>query len=267
MKLKHTLIAGLFLSGISLFAGEPLLIKTDKGNEFLNTKPELAFKKKSSLKDAFKLNKSAAFSGKEWDEAEVTGSGLFLNFGIHFPSSKFLNPYYESGDPKYKLGFDFELGSYFRFVKIQDGKMGIGLRVTWLSAGYSTKKDEDDVYRALQLSALRLGPQFSYAIDDHMGFDVFYQWGYNFTNQFGSIDSPGNSKKIGENAVFTGGSHEVGAAFHYKVFSLGFGYRFGSLTLRSYIYDGKSADSETIKILAEKKFPVNNFRITLGFRF
>ncbi|MBL7932608.1 MAG: hypothetical protein JNL60_11940 [Bacteroidia bacterium] len=266
MNLKHTIIAGLLLTGMSLFAGGSKFVLEGNKSDFFKTKPGLNFHQKADSKQPQSFAKSS-FSGKEWDEAEVSGGGLFLNFGIHLPSRYFLNPYYSTGDPKYKLGFDFEFGNYFRFAKIQDGKMGVGLRVTWLSLSYAKMVDVNDIYRVVQISALRVGPQFGYAITEDMGADVYYQWGYNFTDQFGDIYSPGQAKNVGENTVFTGGSHEVGAAFHFRVFSIGFGYRFGNLTLRSYVYDGKEADSFAYTFLQDRKYSVNNFRITLGFKF
>lgn len=265
MTTKQTLVAALLFSGASLFAGEPFSIKNEKGNEFLSTKPQLTFRKNVEQKSPFALINKTSFSGKEWDEAEVSGGGLFINFGIHFLSSSFLNPEFKSAtDPRFKLGFDFEFGNFFRFAKVNDDKVGIGMRATWLSVSYAKAIKDKDVFRVAQIRLVHLGPQVAIAIDDKMGVDLFYQFGFNLTDNFGSIYSPGNNKTVGASWTFVGLSQEIGAAFHYKVFSLGMGYRFGSLNNTVYVYDGERRPSE---YLYDKKCSVNNFRITLGFKF
>lgn len=264
MTTKQTLVAALFFSGVSLFAGKPFSIKNDRGNEFLSTKPQLTFRKTADQKSPFNIVNKTSFSGKEWDESEVSGGGFFINFGVHFMSKSFLNPEYESGDPRFKTGFDFEFGNFFRFAKVNEDRVGIGMRATWLSLSYAKMKDEKDIYRAAQIRLVHLGPQVAIAIDDKMGVDVFYQVGFNLTNNFGSIDSPGNNKTIGASSTYMGVSQEFGAAFHYKVFSLGLGYRFGALKNTLNVYDGETLDSD---FLDDKKNSVNNFRVTLGFKF
>ena len=271
MKITKVLVAALLLSGITMSANEPLLLKSDGTGESSSSKT-LNFKKKHQSRDLFKLSTSRLLhssSARDWDEAEVNGGGLFINFGIHFPSSKFLNPYYgtfltpyQSDAARYKLGFDFEIGNYFRFAKIADGKVGIGLRATWLSLSYTAMTDNKDIYRALQISALRVGPQAGFAINESMGVDVYYQIGYNFTDMFASINDPINGGNYGVNATYQGLSHEIGAAFHFRVFSVGMGYRFGKLTNTTLVSNGKDEDADT-----KEKYSVGNFRITLGFKF
>ncbi|PBQ30791.1 hypothetical protein CNR22_03035 [Sphingobacteriaceae bacterium] len=224
------------------------------------------FKNRTQPRNILKLKTSAfsSSSARDWEEAEVTGGGLFLNFGLHFPSKKFLNPYYESGDATYKIGFDFEFGNYFRFAKLADDKVGIGLRATWLSLSYTAMSIDGDRFRAAQISPLRVGPQVGVAINETMGVDLFYQIGFNLTDEFGALESndPTTTEKIGFNSIYTGVSHEVGAAYHFKVFSVGLGYRFGRLTNISRIYDGTDIDEDT-----DEKYSVGNFRATLGFKF
>ena len=264
MNTSKMIIAGLLLTGLSLSADESFQLKKE-GSEESSQAFKLNFRKKQSPFKLLKVKESRMLSSsaKDWDEAEVTGSGLFINFGIHFPSKKFLNPYEFSYPivPQYKIGFDFELGNFFRFAKIAEGKFGIGMRVTWLSLSYTAAKIDKDIYRVVQISPLRLGPQFSMAINETMGLDVFYGIGFNFTQSFGTIDDPTNSVDVGYGRTYLGASHEVGAAFHYKVFSLGLGYRFGRLANVLNVYDGEEYDNDNVRS------SVGNFRITLGFRF
>jgi hypothetical protein len=265
MKNTKNLIAAIFLTGGSMLAAEPLLVGNDAGNEFLKTKPQLTFKKKA-LKHFSILNRSSSGSGKDWDEAEVTGGGFFINLGIFFPPQNYLNPYRGLfNDTKYGLGIDLDLGSYFRFAKIEDGMMGIGLRLSWLSLSYAARNDGSDRYRSLQIKPIQVGPQISVAINEEMGVDAFYQFGYNVSEVFGAIDDPTKAKDVGESWTFMGFSNEIGAAFHYKIFSFGLGYRFGKLRPVSYVYDGKS-EPDVVEFF-NAKASVNTFRICLGVRF
>lgn len=262
MNSPKMMIAALLISGMAMNAKETLQFNTGDASSSNSG----FISRNSSPRNILKLKKSAfsSSSARDWEEAEVTGSGLFLNFGLHFPSKTFLNPYFESGDPTYKLGFDFEFGNYFRFAKLADDKVGIGLRATWLSLSYTAMNDGNDRYRAAQISPLRVGPQVGFAVNETMGVDLFYQIGFNLTDQFGSIESvdPTSTKDVGFNTIFTGVSHEIGVAYHLKVFSLGLGYRFGKLNMISYVYDGETYDEDT-----DEKYSVSNFRVTLGFKF
>lgn len=263
MKLKHTIVAGLVLTGMSLFAGSSERNKESKN--FFDTNPGLSFRGVKAERTILDRNAKTSFSGKEWDEAQVSGGGFFLNFGIHFLPATYLNPYYFEGfDPRYGMGFDFEFGNYFRFAKIQDGKMGVGMRFTWMSFSYASARIDEDKYWAAEGAFIKFGPQFSYAIDDKMGVDAFYEFcPLHFATQFGAIDDPINAEDVGESRTFYGVSHEVGAIFHYKVFSLGLGYRMGRIKDFAYVYDGETDLDE----LYPAKSSINNFRITFGFRF
>ena len=266
MNIKRIIVAMLLVSGLTMGAKNTPLFK--KGGTKVDSEKitELTFKRKHQPRDYFKFGTGAigSASGSDWDESKVSGSGFFLNLGIHFIPTTYLNNDYKSGDIRFKTGYDFELGNFFRFAKFNDDKLGIGLRVTWLSLGYAKTTDDKDIYRVAQICPLKVGPEFAIAFNETMGLDLFYQLGYNLTENFGSIDSPSNSKKIGASWTYQGISHEVGAAFHFKIFSLGLGYRFGSLKNTMFVYDGKKMDSD---FLQKGKVSINNFMITLGLRF
>jgi hypothetical protein len=269
--MKKTVLSALLLSGVSLFAGEPSLIKLDKGNEFLKEGNTLSFRKAEPKRNILKLKETRfSGSGKDWDEAEVTGGGLFINFGVHFVSDDYMNVdglLNEFWD--YKVGYDFEFGNYFRLAKLQDGLMGLGLRVTWLSASYTGASGDDQLgtkpLHTLELCPLKVGPQFGFAINEMMGVDAFYQLGYNFTSVITSTDGLADNEDIGIYWGYQGLSHEIGAAFHYKKISLGLGYRMGKVKNFQYTYDGETYTDKLY--LDEDKRSVNNFRITLGLKF
>lgn len=267
--MKKTLLTALLLSGLSLFAGEPTSLNSDNGDG-------LSFRKTQPNRNVLKLKQTRfSGSGKDWDEAEVTGSGLFINFGLFSPAASyldddngdptlFLGPIFLTAKPTFKMGFNFEIGNYFRFAKISDGKFGIGLRATWLSGNFTSVTAENNKYRVAQFSPVRVGPQFGIGLTEEMGVDVFYQFGWNISTIFGDIDDPFNNVSVGASTVYTGISHEIGAAFHYKVFTFGLGYWFGKLTAISNIYDGEDVDEA---FWDEGKNSISGLKINLGFKF
>src|SRR4051812_7263845 len=130
-----------------------------------------------------------------------------------------MNPY--GSQYQYGTGIDLEFGNYYRLLKMNDGAMGLGLRLTWLSVSYAAMDVGSDRWRVAQISPFRLGPQFSFALNETMGIDVFYQLGFNLSEEFGAIDDPVEKKDIGYSITYMGLSQEIGAAFHYKIFCLG----------------------------------------------
>lgn len=74
---KQTLVAALLISGVSLFAGEPFILKTNNGRNFLKDKPALFEKKKSYIlktdKEAESLKKNIGYSGKSAAGANFDG--------------------------------------------------------------------------------------------------------------------------------------------------------------------------------------------------
>lgn len=278
--MKKTLLTALLISGLAVIAGEPSAILDDNGNQ-------LSFRKSQPKRTIIKINQSRfSGSGKEWDEAEVTGSGLFLNFGLFSPSATYLDD--EDGDPtlflgtdyltekpKFNLGFNFEIGNYFRFAKIADGKFGIGLRASWLSGCFNKATSEStvnkgstgNVYRVAQFSPVRVGPQFGIGLTEEMGLDVFYQFGWDYSVLIADIDNPLNpTENVGASVVYAGIANEIGAAFHYKVFTLNIGYWFGKVTAFSYIVDGKDP-VEFNQDYDIGKNSINGLKVNLGFKF
>jgi hypothetical protein len=261
MNIKKILSITMLTSCMGLMAAEPLQFNPQPVvKPGIGTTP--LFERNAAGRGFLKTKSSFSGSGKDWDHSEVSGSGLFIHLGIFFPPSSYMNPY--GLENSYGTGYDFEVGNYFRFIKIKDGLMGLGLRATWLSVSYASYTEGEDVWRVAQISPLRLGPQFSFALTETMGFDVFYQIGFNLSEQFGAIDDPNNAEDIGFSITHTGITHEVGAAFHYKVFCLGFGYRMGMVKNIGIVIDGEKLDDEW---LDDEKSSTSNFHVTFGLRF
>ena len=262
MNIKKIIAVTLLSSSMGLMAASPLDF-----NLRPVSKPGIGatplFERNSAERGFLKTSKSRfSASGTEWDQSEVSGSGLFIHLGIFFPPSAYMNPY--GSQYTYGPGIDFEFGSFFRLAKLQDGLMGLGLRVSWLSVSYTSMKIDSDIWRVAQISPLRVGPQFSFALNETMGFDLFYTLGFNLTEEFGAIDDPVNQKDVGYSVTFMGLAHEVGAAFHYKAICLGLGYRMGMMKNVGLVIDGKKYEKEYFDDL---KSSIANFHVTLGFRF
>jgi hypothetical protein len=250
MKRTKTIIAAVLISGLSAFAAEPLSSSTHAGTE-LKTVEQAGFQKKQH-KNILKLSKPSFLSGSSAGilNGDINGGGLFLNVGIFLPSSKYLNPDFTSGDKKlYKLGFDAEFGHYFKLLKVS--KFSLGIRLTWLSASYTSYSDLVAVH-AISVSPIRVGPQGVVALNDKMAVNFFYQIGANYTIQF---ESYGGSRS---QQSFLGATHEIGAGFQYRVFNLGIGYRFGTL---KNIGNSDSVPKDS------RGFATNNLRIYLGLKF
>lgn len=230
MKLNKLLIVALVLGTLSVNAGANLFAKKLKERNFL------------------KINSASLFSSKEGEEKTMTSSGLFLNLGVFIPSNKYLNPYYTSGDEKYGLGFDFEIGNSFRLIKL--GPVGLNLRATWLSLGYTSLTIDaiDYTVNALTGSLIRLGPSITMPLAEKAAIDVFYQIGAGYTMELYEDD---------ENSSYLGATHEIGLGFRFKIFNLGVGYRFGKL---------KNIDNSFTDVTSDDKFATNNIKVCIGIK-
>jgi hypothetical protein len=185
------------------------------------------------------------------DGRESHGPGFFANVALFMPSAGYMDPYYGnlfSNGTVYKPGVAIEVGNYFRLWHTD--KLGLGVRASWLQLGYT--KHQDTAYSAGNAfgSPLRLGPQASYLLGENMGIDVFYQIGAQY-----NIDW-----LHGENYSYAGLSHEFGAALRYTIFTLGFGYRVGSLP------NVDTSDPKSMPLEKDYNFSVKSMRIFIGIQ-
>ncbi|MDI1354833.1 MAG: hypothetical protein PSX36_07940 [bacterium] len=263
--MKRTITLALIMLGLNNYALASLVLKSDRWDNYSETKKKLFEKRKLVNNKPFGIRTSVfSGSGKEWDETEVTSGGFFLNFGLYFPNSNYFSVQPDSlpAPGNFAMGGAFDFGNYFRIAKMQYGRFSFGLRATWLSISGTGKKSGDDIYLAYQFSALRVGPQFCAAINENMGIDAFYDIGYNYSLVYGDIYSKAKTvTSVGWLRTYAGLTQEIGAAFHFKVFSAGLSYRFGKLKNVSSTFD--SVDKPTTDI----KSSTNNLRLTLGLRF
>lgn len=207
-------------------------------------------------------------SGKQYKVNLKTGSwqkemnegGFFIHLGLFIPSKDCYIPLGANNetDEHFKLGPHLELGNMFRIAELNDN--AVGLRATWLSASYSSWSVYDADLSYIQGSVLRVGPYFTYTISDEMAIDGFYQIGPTYT-----LDPNADTTVLGhDNSGYLGVTHNIGAAFRYKMYSLGFDLGFGSVKyLDKDEYDGLSDDM----VHDFYKIRTSYFRIFAGFRF
>lgn len=234
-RFKHLLAGALVFSGLAALAGEPATVVPEK-NSTIGFHP---VKKERKILNV----RPSAFTSMEEDR-EPHGPGVFAHLGIFIPSQPYMDPYYIPEWGLFNVGFTAEVGNYFRFFHTD--RFGVGLRVTWIQLGYTTHADPEFLDGNAFGSPIRLGPQFSYAINEVMGLDVYYNIGPHYSiNWF-----------EGENNSFVGGSHEVGLGYRFSLFTAGFAYKFGRLV--------NIDNSDPIMPLDTELYSTNMIRVFLG---
>lgn len=223
-KLFFTLL--LFLvSGTSLFSQE----YQGQGAEVVDTTPPPAKKVNKVLKNGFSIK---------------------FNFG--FPSSQFLNVSIDDQDIDSNLDFNTTLGFQIgnQWYVYRSEKFGIALNVNWLDISFGEAEEilvgsstTEKIY-FIDLSLLEFGPLVSYALNDDMGIDAFYNLKPN-TIWFGNDTNT--------EAAF-GITSSIGTAFRYKVFYVGLESNFGTATVQD-------LDVDNVKV------KTNQTRLSLGFKF
>ena len=127
------------------------------------------------------------------------------------------------------INFGFEVGNKFTISRFSNNKISFGIVADWFGASYASKKSYFPLignlsFGHLSVSMLEVGPTFTYALNDKMGIDLYYQ-----LQPMAHILIVGveDSYEDGDPAI--GFSHAVGVGFRYKVFALGVEPNFGKL--------------------------------------
>lgn len=209
----------------------------------------------------------------------ITEGGFYLHYTPFLPSSKYLFPKevtsssgtYGYGDSeiddlrdygKFGFGHGLAIGNMFRLV--DSDPLAIGLRVTWFSFGWTVFKPSssyDISGFAVNLNALKLGPYVTYALNDQMAVDAFYQ--VSPTLNLGAVaGTDNNNNAIVLPIVGAGLAHELGVTYRFDILSVGVGYGLGS-TKVSATWDDGSGSTETVKA----KYNNSHMRIMLGMKF
>jgi hypothetical protein len=195
---------------------------------------------------------SAAFSQK----TPALKNGLSIKAQIGFPSASFGTTEDVEDDYKYGISYGLQVGSQWYFYKPES--VGIGLMVNWIDATFTSKTvttSMGELERAtLDLGLLEFGPVFTYAIDDPMAIDLYYNFRPTIlsnTYQFGTEDREGYGG--------FGVTHAFGLGFRFNILYVGGEYVTGNAKV--------SQDTTDEDIWMDEKVKADCFRILVGVKF
>lgn len=201
------------------------------------------------------------FGAVAQDDDAPLDRGFYLKLGLNMPSSSYLTPDISFDDDddfdlNFKPGLHFEIGNKFPIGPVIADQFRFGLDVTWFS--FNTNSGDLFLglveYRTVHFQPLKLGPAFSYAINDDMAVDLKYSIVPNYG--FGVITADGEVDD--DVTIFSGILNEIGLDFRWKVLSVGFAYQFGTMS-------GISSDSDIEDFAVDYKS--NTLRLLLGVKF
>ena len=199
------------------------------------------------------------FDSNEWIK-KMNDGGFYLNIGLMIP--KRLCYGLKAGSyftGKFSPGPHLEIGNML-FISDFKGDNAIGLRATWFAASYSTYSANNLDMSYLQGSIIRLGPYFTYALNEEMALDAFYQIGPSF-----AWDAQLDTMPSGRgNTGYFGFTHNLGVDFRYKMFSAGIDMNFGNLKYTDK-EEYKNETDEIVDLFYKIRTPYT--RIFFGFRF
>jgi hypothetical protein len=153
--------------------------------------------------------------------------------------------------------FGIQIGN--RWYVHNDGTIGVSIMANWLDATYSQKSYSNDIKRGvLEVALLEVGPGFTYAINDDVAFDIYYNLRPTVMSSI-AVDNDNN----GLGAAGFGITHALGAAIRYKVLYFGAEYVNGK-TKGKYVEVGDAAIPSGLE---DGKLTVNHMRLLIGFKF
>jgi hypothetical protein len=227
-------------------------------------------------------------------DKSIGDGGFYLSIGGFKPNYNFFVPkamdVKKSDMKEYRLplGPHLELGNLFKLTNFEDH--ALHLKVSWLDGNYSAKKvqytetglydyDINQYYgpnnitdvdlthniadttitrtatsHLILASSLKIGPNFTYVLNDNMAIDVYYQFSavYAYLNE-DDTDFSG----LGKMSSF-------GINYRFMMFTAGFDFIFGSIK-------DMELKQDEIDLLEMKKADylqrINSFRFYVGFKF
>jgi hypothetical protein len=178
------------------------------------------------------IKRSLLAPQKANSDKAITDGGAFFHISGFLPSGGYMIPrafssqdisdLYSNDFPRYGLGIDLELGNMIQLADFNN--MAIGLRFTWFNANIATRRFNDTTaIRTITASMFRVGPYYTYAFNDKMAADIFYQLGPQAGISLDHYYSDWDGEIIGL-------SHEIGLGYRFDKLSVILAYRFGTLT-------------------------------------
>ncbi len=197
---------------------------------------------------------------------DLVYGGFYIHLGLGLPSYKVVG----SGNTV-SLGIQpsLELGNQFMFHKGEN--FGIGMNVSWITAGFSVKSnkinhsllgDVSTKTSSLYLSLLKFGPMATFATNT-IGLDLYVDLTptlYLGTNRLKDVNIDIDQR---DGYTMTGLAFTPGVKFRLKVVTLGFEAHIGRL---HHVQRGSSSDDD-IDIDWDYKANYFNPRVFVGLKF
>ena len=218
-----------------------------------------------------------AFVSNTYAQKDRTlSNGFSINIVTGFPSASFGAPKDVSSDEKYGALFGLKLGNRWYFSPQEN--YGFGLMVNWVDfamafkSGTDTSFDENDFLVAsdwarttMDITFLGLGPIGTYAINDDMAIDGYYNLRPTVLLS-GGVNTY-SSKDFTTAYGGFGLTNALGAAFRWKVLNVGVEYVMGKVTAKGTETVPSLTGGTETNDLADAKLSTNSVRIILGVKF
>ena len=196
------------------------------------------------------------FSASFAQKTPALKNGFSIKAQLGFPSASFGVIEDIEDDYKYGVTYGLQVGHQWYFYKPES--LGIGLMINWVDVSGTTKKVTNALgvldRATLDIGVLEFGPVFTYAIDDPMAIDVYYNFRPTVMSTAYKVDD-----EDGEAFGGFGVTHAFGAGFRYRLLYVGVEYVTGKVKI--------SQDSTDPKIWEDEKMASDCFRILVGVKF
>ncbi len=199
-----------------------------------------------------------AFTFNGFSQGRAIKNGFSVQFQMGFPSDMYGvdDRFDANSDTKAGMLLGIQIGN--RWYVYNNGTIGISIMANWFDITYSQKKfDNDFKNRVLEMAFVEVGPGFTYAINDDLALDVYYNLRPTFMTSI-NVDSQDN----GNLAAGFGATHALGAALRYRAFYFGTEYVTGKT---KGVYS--NLGDVTGDPITDGKLVVNHMRLLLGFKF
>jgi hypothetical protein len=197
-----------------------------------------------------------AQDAKPTPENRTLSNGFSIKAQYGIPSEEF-GTYRAVGSDKYGITVGLQIGNQWYISPME--KLGFGIMVNWFDYSVAAKAIDDGARATFDISLLEIGPIGTYAINNEMAIDLYYNLRPTAIINIETWESSygGHSNQYSDTREGVGVTHAIGAGFRWRALSVGMESVFGSVNDTS---DLLSAD-ETLKMRA------NCFRFLIGAKF
>jgi hypothetical protein len=202
------------------------------------------------------------FSFNGFSQGKALKNGFGFQFQIGFPSDMYgVDDRFDASDVE-KAGMLLGLQIGNRWYVHNDGQIGISIMANWFDVTYSQKSYDNDAKRGvLDIALIEVGPGFTYAINDDVALDAYYNLRPTILS---SVFLEDGSNGFG--AAGFGITHALGAALRYKALYFGAEYVMGK-TKGKFVDVGDGSQFMDTDAIDDGKLVANHMRLLIGFKF